>query len=48
MSSNTAAVSSLTFSGGPNRWASSCRQFQETPIRLFLRKATAFFAKEAT
>ena len=48
MSNNIAAASSLTFSAGPNRWALSCRPFRATPIRLFLRKAAAYFAKEAT
>ncbi|MGY4356342.1 hypothetical protein ACVWZR_005403 [Bradyrhizobium sp. i1.3.1] len=48
MRSNIAAVYSPTFSGEPNRWASSCRPFRETQIRLFLRKAAAYFAKEAT
>lgn len=49
MSNNIAVASSMTFSDGPNHWASSCRPFQEKmPIRLFLRKAAAWFAKEAT
>ncbi len=36
MSNNIATASSPTFSGGPSRWASYCRPFRETPIRLFL------------
>ena len=47
MSDIIAAVCSATFNAGPNRWASCYRPFQAT-IRLFLRKAAAYFAKEST
>src|ERR1700688_620044 len=39
MSNNIAIASSPTFSDGPNHWASSCRPFRGTQIRLFLRNA---------
>lgn len=48
MSSNIAAVSSLPFSAEPKLAASSYRQFQATPIRLFLRKSIAIFSGTRT
>ncbi|MGY3614168.1 hypothetical protein ACVJGD_000364 [Bradyrhizobium sp. USDA 10063] len=48
MSSNIAAVSSLTFSAEPDLWASCYSPIQATPIRLFLRKSIAIFAGTRT